>query len=238
MVLDIEIASQTVINRETNEEKRCFFYKLQPDHLDEILSLQSFVTSRMTAKENYVSLSKEEFQFILEGHGLAVGAFVDNTLIGMYALVFPKNEDNHGKLLGISEREFHSVIHSESAFVLPNFQGNRLLFIMKKLAFEQVEEMRRYRYILATIHPNNIASLKAHFSLGLHIVQLRKMYHNLWRYLLIHDVADSFIIDKRTIVEVNIIDKKEQITLFDSGYVGYQLLNKNGQLFLCLAKRL
>ncbi|SFD12720.1 hypothetical protein SAMN04488168_11958 [Bacillus sp. 491mf] len=56
---------------------------LSSEHTEQLLSVQDDVIEALENKENLQPLTLEEFQNILSGNGLMIGAFVDERLIVM-----------------------------------------------------------------------------------------------------------------------------------------------------------
>lgn len=98
---------------------------LSREHIEQILSLQNVVVEALEDKGRLQPLSQEEFQYILEGNGMMIGAFIKNELIAFRALLVPPIDDEHlGLDIGLSESELHRVIYQEISNVHPNCRGN------------------------------------------------------------------------------------------------------------------
>ena len=68
---------------------------LSLEHIEQILSLQNIVVEALEDKSRLQPLSQEEFQYILEGNGMMIGAFIENELIAFRALLVPPIDDEH-----------------------------------------------------------------------------------------------------------------------------------------------
>ena len=78
---------------------------LSLEHIEQILLLQNVVVEALEDKSRLQPLSLEEFQYILEGNGMMIGAFIENELIAFRALLVPPIDDEHlGLDIGIPER--------------------------------------------------------------------------------------------------------------------------------------
>lgn len=74
-------------------------------------------------------------------------------------------EDNLGEYLGLEEKEMAKVAHLETAVVSEKFRGIQLQYRL----FQKAEEMlygSEYRYLMATVHPDNVYSLRNMEKLG------------------------------------------------------------------------
>lgn len=74
-------------------------------------------------------------------------------------------EDNLGRYLELSQQEQKTVAHLESAVVSSGFQGRKLQY---RLFFEAEKALEgsQYKYLMATVHPDNIYSLTNMKKLG------------------------------------------------------------------------
>lgn len=237
IVLKSIFGKKVVTNRSTLEEKECIFVSLHLHHLEEVLQLQQKVYDFMDNKDLYVPLTKEEFHYILAGNGIVFGAYVDHELIGLMALQYPDDKDNLGREIDLTEDELKHVAHFECAFILPEYQGNKIHLELNKHLIEMAKKNQLFRHILVTIHPENYPSIYAHLSLNIYIIQLKQKYNGLWRYIFYQNIVDPYYIAPETTLEMNVNEKEKQIELFNKGYVGYKQVKKDEDVFLCLAKR-
>src|SRR5690606_19568348 len=131
--------------------------KLSENHLHEILSLQEIVYDELKNKEILQKLTEDEFRYIVEGNGLAIGAFVGETLIGVRALLVPPIDEEHlGLAVGLKKEELEKVIYQEISFIHPSYRGNRLQQLLAKLIMETLNESdHSYRYVCCTVAPFN-----------------------------------------------------------------------------------
>jgi hypothetical protein len=85
---------------------------LSLEHMEQILSLQNVIVEALEDKGRLQPLSLEEFQYILEGNGMMIGAFIQNELIAFRALLVPPIDDEHlGLDIGLPESQLHRVIY-------------------------------------------------------------------------------------------------------------------------------
>lgn len=167
--------------------------KLTIGDLQEILNVQDQVILQLENKERLQPLTDEEFQYILEGNGWMIGAFVESQLIAFRALLVPPIDEEHlGWDIGLAETELPKVIYQEISNVLPAFRGNQL---QKKLASlimqELAKEQHSYRYVCCTVAPFNIPSLKDKFSQGMRIAALKEKYGGSLRYIFVKDLEET-----------------------------------------------
>ncbi len=116
---------------------------LSLEHIEQILSLQNIVVEALEDKSRLQPLSQEEFQYILEGNGMMIGAFIENELIAFRALLVPPIDDEHlGLDIGLSESELHRVIYQEISNVHPNCRGNGMQKILANVIMDELQKRR------------------------------------------------------------------------------------------------
>ena len=77
---------------------------LSLEHIEQILSLQNIVVEALEDKSRLQPLSQEEFQYILKGSGMMIGAFIENELIAFRALLVPPIDDEHLGLILVCQK--------------------------------------------------------------------------------------------------------------------------------------
>lgn len=92
-----------------------------------------------------------------------LGAFVEEQLIGAVALFFNENEYGESiRVLGINPED---VAECGRAMVKPDYQGKGIMKKLSELLIDYARQ-RGIKKIIATVHPNNIASQTVVASLG------------------------------------------------------------------------
>lgn len=144
---------------------------LSLEYIEQILLLQNVVVEALEDKSRLQPLSQEEFQYILEGNGMMIGAFIENELIAFRALLVPPIDDEHlGLDIGLPESELHRVIYQEISNVHPNCRGNGMQKILATVIMDELQkEDSKYDYVCCTVAPFNIPSLKDKFAQGMKI---------------------------------------------------------------------
>lgn len=210
---------------------------LSLENLQAILELQKIVIASLLDKSFLQPLSKEEFTFILNGHGMIFGAFHDNELIAFRAMLEPEIDDEHlGIDAGLHESELSSVLYSEISNVSPEYSGNGLQRILGEELFKQVDT-KRYQYICTTVAPFNIASLKDKFALGMHIVSLQKKYGEMLRYTLVRDLTNptkTLLPETKTDMG-NILEQQDHL---NNGFIGTSIEEVAGKWVVTYQKKL
>ena len=211
---------------------------LSLEHSEQILSLQNVVVEALEDKSRLQPLSLEEFQYILEGNGMMIGAFIENELIAFRALLVPPIDDEHlGLDIGLSESELHRVIYQEISNVHPNCRGNGMQKILANVIMDELQkEDSKYDYVCCTVAPFNIPSLKDKFAQGMAIAALKEKYGGSLRYVFVKELRDKQ--EKKT-EDVKKLDMKhfnEQQRLLTLGYRGYKMESLDESYFISFKK--
>ncbi|HFK1458877.1 TPA: GNAT family N-acetyltransferase [Bacillus cereus] len=198
---------------------------LSLDYIEQILSLQNVVVEALEDKSRLQPLSQEEFQYILEGNGMMIGAFIENELIAFRALLVPPIDDEHlGLDIGLPESELHRVIYQEISNVHPNCRGNGMQKILATVIMDELQkEDSKYDYVCCTVAPFNIPSLKDKFAQGMEIAALKEKYGGSMRYVFVKELREDNERDWTDIKSVPMNNAGGQQALLSEGYRGYKM---------------
>lgn len=219
----------TITNQMLRKKLPVRMKRLYLEDLPAIETVQEAVIADLRDKTALHPLSTEEFLFILNERGLMVGAYVEEELIGFRALLIPEIDEEHlGYDIGLPEEELPRVIYQEISAVLPAYRGNRL---QQKLADVIMKELPKlpgkFRYVLSTVAPMNIPSLKDKFSQDMFIASLTEKYGQKKRYVCVKDLErPSITYSEYAAAKLDDFGKQHQ--LFDAGYVGINFQMKDG----------
>ncbi|MDF9554373.1 GNAT family N-acetyltransferase [Bacillus tropicus] len=198
---------------------------LSLENIDQILLLQDVVVEALEDKSRLQPLSLEEFQYILEGNGMMIGAFIENELIAFRALLVPPIDDEHlGLDIGLPERELHRVIYQEISNVHPNCRGNGMQKILATVIMNELQkEDSKYDYVCCTVAPFNVPSLKDKFAQGMKIAALKEKYGGSMRYVFVKELREDKVRNWTEIENVLMSDARGQQALLSEGYRGYKM---------------
>jgi GNAT superfamily N-acetyltransferase len=161
---------------------------------------------------------------ILAGSGLAVGVRAEGRLVAFCTALFPgPRGDNLGRDLGLPVAELGGVAHLEAAVVHPDYRGNALQKKMAGFLVAEIRDAKRWRYVINTVAPLNIPSLKTTVTLGLLIVKLKVKYNDLLRYICCRDLVKPADIAAWSVIHSDVGDLARQGELLASGYYGFDL---------------
>ncbi|HDX9624759.1 TPA: GNAT family N-acetyltransferase [Bacillus anthracis] len=198
---------------------------LSLEYIEQILLLQNVVVEALEDKSRLQPLAQEEFQYILEGNGMMIGAFIENELIAFRALLVPPIDDEHlGLDIGLPESELHRVIYQEISNVHPNWRGNGIQKILATVIMDELQkEDSKYDYVCCTVAPFNIPSLKDKFAQGMKIAALKEKYGGSMRYVFVKELREDNERDWTDIKSVPMNNAGGQQTLLSEGYRGYKM---------------
>ncbi|MGG2057624.1 GNAT family N-acetyltransferase [Lysinibacillus pakistanensis] len=189
---------------------------LDLQHLQEIENLQVEVYESLVDQSILQPLTSEEFEYILKGNGMMIGAYVGQELIAFRALLNPPVDNEHlGYDCGITEEAFNRVLYQEISNVSPKYRGFGLQKILANIIMSQID-LAKYDYVCSTVKPYNIPSLKDKFAQGLVVKGLKIKYVDKLRYIFFKDLRQ----------ELPIFKEKKTISMDDT--VGQQQLLKQG----------
>lgn len=185
----------------------------------EILSLQVDTIASIDMPDSLQPLSDDEVDVILSGKGLVVGVYSNEALVAFRVLLEPPLDDEHlGLDIGLKNQQLSECIYQEISIVHPHFRGMGLQQLMGQLLMKEVKE-KNYGFVLATVAPFNIPSLKDKFSHGLEIAALKFKYGGMLRYIFVKDLKlDSEFGKREQLIPMENIEKQQAV--LDSGWRG------------------
>src|SRR5699024_12719211 len=99
--------------------------------------------------------------------------------------------DHLGLAIGLEKSELDKVIYQEISFVHQDYQGNGLQQIMASLIMQELAKTSQsYKYICATVAPDNIPRLKDKFAQNMEIKALVTIYDEKQRYVFAKKIID------------------------------------------------
>ncbi|MFT9820389.1 GNAT family N-acetyltransferase [Lysinibacillus sp. NPDC056185] len=212
-----------------------FVTTLNLQHLQEIEKLQLEVYQSLADQSVLQPLSTEEFDYILSGNGMMIGAYVGDELIAFRALLNPPVDDEHlGYDCGIVEDEFHKVLYQEISNVSPTYRGYGLQKTLAQIVMGHID-LEKYDYVCSTVKPYNIPSLKDKFSQGLVVKGLKIKYVDKLRYVFYKDLRQELptFTEKMTI---SMDDTVGQQQLLKQGYIGTSMYENQDDWFVVYEK--
>ena len=201
-------------------------------HIPQLMTLQLEVVDALENKAILQPLDEGELGFILRGHGVMIGVFVDGELIAFRALLQPEMDSEHlGYDIGLTtEAELKKVLYQEISNVHPAYRGFGLQRTMADIIMQQID-LTKFTVVCATVMPGNIASLKDKFSQGMHIAALKYKYGGKLRYVFMKDLMRKENAVWREEAFISMDETEGQQQLLKAGFVG-RSMKKDGDSWL------
>ncbi|MEF7496374.1 GNAT family N-acetyltransferase [Lysinibacillus sphaericus] len=212
-----------------------FVTELTIQHLQQIEDLQVEVYEALADKSILQPLSTEEFEYILNGQGMMIGAYTGEKLIAFRALLNPPIDEEHlGYDCGIPENEFNRVLYQEISNVSPKYRGYGLQKTLATVVMSNID-VEKYDYVCSTVKPFNIPSLKDKFSQDLVIKGLKIKYVDKLRYIFYKDLRQELpLLTEQQVI--NMGDTTAQQQLLKQGFIGTSMYEENNDWFVVYEK--
>ncbi len=184
------------------------FRNLVLSDLDDILELQNTVYQSLDDKEVLQTLTREEFEEIIN-QGYIIGTFKGQSLVATRSMYIPKIDEAEHLAEDAKIYDRKRVIYSEITFIDPNSRGQGLQTRMGRELIERVRESSDFDYILTTVMPSNLPSLKDKFKLGFKIVKTTHKYGGKKRHVMQLDLLNK----------IDLVGEVEKVQLTDTDWM-------------------
>lgn len=201
------------------------YRRLQLEDYSAIKGLEAQNQEYTNSKDMCIDVENWEIKrFLTQGKGISYGAWVDDKLVGLFAVVKPKAFENLGVHKALTGELMDTVGHWELAHVLPDYRGNNLQKTLGNLCFNDlVQEWPEVQHLFATIFPYNWPSLKNTFHHGFIIIDLAPKYGGHDRYILYRKVIPTILYTPNPVEIVDVQNYEYHKKLFEKGLVGVGL---------------
>lgn len=182
-----------------------------------ILNVQKAAIKEIGNKDMLVTLSEEEIAQNVDDGVLCV-CQIDERIVAFRSMHIPV-DDYLGKYIALDPSYRDQLIYSDITVVHPDYRGRGLQKILGEWLFQAIDD--KFKIIMATVHPDNIASIKDKFHHGMKIVALDNVYDDKIRYIFALFRDRDCIYEEEVAVEMT--DDMEIRRLLSEGYKGIQL---------------
>lgn len=153
-----------------------------------IMKLMEEAAGNRKHPEWFVSDDEAYIREHLYGSGFIIAAEAGNDEIaGFFIVKKPEMEDNLGVYLDFDEEKLSQVAVMDSAVVGCAWRGNGLQGRMLEMA-ETLLDKKKFRYLMCTIHPDNVYSLHNMQNHGYVVKKTAKCYGGLTRHILLKEI--------------------------------------------------
>ncbi len=156
----------------------------------ELKAVMEEAVAVLPQKDWYVADDIEFLERHIEDEGYILKCVVEEQIVAFLVVRYPKlAEDNLGQYLhNRTEELLLNVAHMESVAVLPKFRGYKIQKQLVEMA-EKVEKNKNTRYLMATVHPENIYSKRNFEQQGYSCLLETEKYGGLKRIILIKKLS-------------------------------------------------
>lgn len=151
---------------------------------DEIMNIMEEAKNLLPNPTWYVTDDETYVRRHIKGTGFILKASVDNQIAGFLLIRIPfMEEDNLGFSLNFPPEELQKTAHAESTAVRPEFRSHGIQSLLLAEA-ELLLRQQHFLHLMATVHPDNKASLRSFQKNGFSIVKTVKKYGGFDRHIL------------------------------------------------------
>ena len=211
--------------------------KAELTDIDDILNLQQKIWEDLDNKRTLQTSSREFIEYCILNGGVVYLIYVDDFLIGYRFVYFAKDREfNLGRGI-IPDDQLDAVAHLDTTCLLKEFRGKGIGKELARLSIEFINK-NKMLHVLATVAPNNIASMKVMFYAGLKIVNYTNDFNGKERFIfhgcLSNEVESYSDISSEIIIDVS--SKLEIESLLKEKWIGIGLTSKKDSVFMILQR--
>lgn len=160
--------------------------KITHDDIRNVTFLQKEIISSLEEKIWFFPVRTDELEDIINYTGHVIGLYLDELLIGYATIIYCAKDDQLSKMYGIPNKYQSLTAVLDDVAILALYRGKRYqLLLWNYITFHFCSNIK---FLLSSIHPDNIASLKNAFYFGMTIISRRKMYNNALRYIMLKEL--------------------------------------------------
>ena len=159
------------------------FRRCTAQDIDEIMSLQNLVSSRLEDEDLFVCNTREAYEEAM-AEDFCFAAYTEGHLVYCSLMILNRQTPYHlGHYLHYTEEELLRSVSYDISFVHPAYRG----FSLQRLGMNVKDEYARALgavEALATVSPKNLHSLANARAHGFEILERRHMYRDVERFIL------------------------------------------------------
>ena len=155
----------------------------------EIKNVMEEAVSVLVQKDWYVPDDISFLERHIKEEGYTLKCVIDGNIVAFLIVRYPMfDEDNLGCYLpNVTDEMLTKVAHIESVAVLPKFRGCKLQKRLLETA-EKIEKEKDTKYLMATVHPDNVYSVKNFRNEGFTCLLETEKYGGLRRNILLKEI--------------------------------------------------
>ncbi len=148
-----------------------------------IIILQKEIISLINEESWFYPARTDELEDIINSTGHAIGLYIDESLIGYATIIYCSKDNQLSKMFDIPNKYKPLTAILDDVAILPQYRGKRYQLLLWN--YITLHFCSKIKFLLSSIHPDNIASLKNAFYFDMTITSQKKMYNNVPRYILL-----------------------------------------------------
>lgn len=171
-------------SHERGEEEPVFILQRSREAYAEVTSLLCRVWQELPNKDWFAIDEPAVLASVLRRESTLVfeACTPQGMLAAVYVCVMPETEEeNLGRYARLPRSEWHRVMHADMAATLPAYRGHSLQRRLMAYAERFVRMNSHIHYLMATVHPDNVASRRSMEHVGYSCVAQTTLYGGLPR---------------------------------------------------------
>ncbi|MBR2303211.1 MAG: GNAT family N-acetyltransferase [Clostridia bacterium] len=121
------------------------------------------ILDAITNSEWFIPFSPDDNQVLMPDHDLFLGMFDGDKLVAISGLIL--TETFYGEIRDVLGLQGKKIAEVGGSMVLPEYRGKNLMLSINKMLVKIAKE-QGYEYLVATVHPDNVASRTSAETLG------------------------------------------------------------------------
>lgn len=151
--------------------------------INKIIILQKEILISLKEKSLFYPSNIDELECIVKYTGYAIGLYFNESLIGYATIIYCSKDKQLSQMYDIPNKYIPLTAILDDVAVLSQYRGKRYQLLLWK--YITLHCCSKTKFLLTSIHPNNIASLKNAFHFNMTVISKKKMYNDSLRYILL-----------------------------------------------------
>ena len=154
------------------------------EDIEQISQVMEAIAEGMEAEDYFVSSDREYISGHIEAEGVTYLVLDDDQIMGYLIIDIPGvQQRNLGYDIGLAKARLGGVAHMDTIVVVPEYRGHGLQKMLLHYGEQRMKE-RGCTDLMATVHPDNAASLKSLLGSGYEIRKTALKYNGYLRHIL------------------------------------------------------
>lgn len=151
-----------------------------------IATLQKEIITSLKEETWFYPACIDELEDIINYTGHATGLYFNESLIGYATIIYCSRDAQLSKMYGIPNKYEPLTAILDDVAIISQYRGKRYQLLLWN--YITLHFCSKTKFLLTSIHPDNIASLKNAFYFNMTIASQSKMYNNVLRYILLKEL--------------------------------------------------